>query len=263
MIAFHDVASGIKSLALESHLPVIAHISDSSLDEIKGGADTVLGALLGAVDTLMMPSFTLKCMIIPQAGPVDNALNYGSGNENNSLAEFFTPRLPSDSLMGVAAERLRLMPEAVRSNHPLLSFAGIGVDAAIKTQTLNNPLAPLQALGDLGASILLFGVDQSANFSIHLAEKLAGRKQFIRWALTPAGVLECPGFPGCNHGFNQASRLTEPVSRQMLIGTSTIKVIPLLPMVQILQQKILKDPEFLLCDRSDCDFCTAIRTSLS
>ncbi len=28
-----------------------------------------------------------------------------------------------------------------------------------------------------------------------------GASNFIRWALTPKGVVECPGFPGCSAGF--------------------------------------------------------------
>jgi aminoglycoside 3-N-acetyltransferase len=62
---------------------------------------------------------------------------------------------------------------------------------------LDDPLAPVGALAEENGTVLLIGVNHTVNTSIHYAEKIAGRKQFIRWALTPQGVRECPGFPGC------------------------------------------------------------------
>ena len=63
-------------------------------------------------------------------------------------------------------------------------------------QTLAEPLAPIGALAQRGGWVLLLGVNQTVNTSLHYAERLAGRPQFTRWALTYEGVRECPQFPG-------------------------------------------------------------------
>ena len=61
--------------------------------------------------------------------------------------------------------------------------------------------APVGALAEENGTVLLIGVNHTVNTSIHFAEKLAGRRQFIRWALTRDRVVECPGFPGDSEGF--------------------------------------------------------------
>ena len=58
MISFRDLASGFRKLNIPTHQPVLAHVSLSAFDEIKGGVDTLLAALLATVDDLMMPTFT-------------------------------------------------------------------------------------------------------------------------------------------------------------------------------------------------------------
>jgi aminoglycoside 3-N-acetyltransferase len=235
----------------------------SAFGRVHGGADVIVGALLANFSGLMMPTFTYKCMLTPEDGPVDNGMSYGSARDVNKMAEFFRPDLPADPLMGVVAESLRQHLSAHRSQHPLLSFAGVQVDAALNQQTLAAPLAPIQALMEAGGWVLLLGVDHTVNTSIHLAEKLAGRKQFVRWALTPDGVVECPGFPGCSDGFQALAPRVEPLIRQVQIGQGIIQALPLPGMVEIAREWITRDPRAFLCERSDCDRCQAVRHSLA
>ncbi len=63
-------------------------------------------------------------------------------------------------------------------------------------------MRPLLPMAEEEGVILIVGMDQRVNFSIHYGEKIAGRMQFIRWALTEKGVIECPYFPGDSEGFN-------------------------------------------------------------
>ncbi len=82
-------------------------------------------------------------------------------------------------------------------------------------QSLKAPFAPISVLATKGGWVLLLGVDHSVNTSIHFAEKMAGRRQFVRWALEENKIIECPSFPGCSNGFNQ---LEMPVSGMTVQG---------------------------------------------
>ena len=262
MISFRDVLGGLKKLELDPQSRVIFHGSLSSFGEVRGGTETVLGAVLAIVQGAMAPTFTYRVMVTPEEGPENNGIVYGSGRDQNRMAEFFQADMPADPLMGVLAETLRRHPTARRSRHPLLSFSGIHTDEILEVQTMEDPLAPIGKLAEGGAWVLLMGVDQSSNSSIHYAEKLAGRKQFVRWALTPQGVRACPGFPGCSDGFDALAPWVEGIMRGVQIGDARVQALPLQEMIQIAAQTITSDPLALLCSRNDCDRCNAVRLAV-
>jgi aminoglycoside 3-N-acetyltransferase len=105
-------------------------------------------------------------------------------------------------------------------------------------------------------------VDQRSNTSIHAAEALAGRKQFIRWALTAEGVRECPGFPGCSEGFNQAAPFIQRFTRYARVGEATLQAFPILQLFESVVEQMHKDPSFLLCERETCARCAVVRRGL-
>lgn len=259
MTAYHEIITGLKQLDLNPDQPVIAHASLSAFGDVRGGVESLMGALLSVANRVMMPAFTYKTMVIPEEGPPDNAIAYGSGREANRMAEFFNMDMPVDRLMGVLPEALRHHPQAKRSNHPILSFTGIGVEDALNAQNLMDPLAPIQTLAEQKGWVLMLGVDHSVNTSLHLAERLAGRKQFTRWGLALSGIYECPGFPGCSLGFNQAGRYLQTITRTIPIGSAMVRALPLQPMIQIISEVIKTDPQALLCNRPGCERCSAVR----
>ncbi len=261
MIAYREFVNTFREVGLNPGQPVIVHASLSTVGEIRGGAETVLGALLSLAKGVMAPTFTYKTMIIPEVGPENNACDYGLGKEQNRMAEFFRPDMTADPLMGVLPETIRKHPGARRSNHPLLSFAGIKVDEALNAQTLAEPMAPIGVLARQNGIVLLIGVDHTVNTSIHYAERLAGRKQFIRWALTPQGVRECPGFGGCSDGFEQAAAYLEAFTRTGQVGAARVRAIQLRPMIESLTDQLKKQPLALLCGKAD-GRCESVRRSL-
>lgn len=263
MPSFHDFARGLRLLGIERERPVIAHASLSAFGRVNGGAETVLGALLAAFNTVIMPAFTYKTMITPEAGPADNGISYGSGRDHNRMAEFFSADMPADPTMGVVAEALRRHPKASRSNHPILSFAGVNAAPILEAQTGSEPLAPIQALAGMDGWVLLLGVDHTSNTSIHYGEKQVGRKQFIRWALTPEGIVECPGWPGCSDGFQALAPRLEAVRRTARVGESLIQAFRLGAVVEAVGEAIAEDGGALLCPREDCGRCEAVRQSLN
>jgi aminoglycoside 3-N-acetyltransferase len=259
MTTFRDFYHGLRKLEIDPSHPIIAHGSLSAFGEVHGGAETVLGALLGAFHTLVMPAFTYKTMLTPETGPEDNAYIYGSGKDANRMAEFFQPDMPVDPLIGVIAETLRTRAGAQRSAHPILSFTGINAEMFLAAQTLADPLAPVGELHAAGGWVLLLGVDHTVNTSIHFAERQAGRKQFTRWALTQQGVLECPGFPGCSSGFQAVAARLGSVTRMVQVGPGLIQAVALDDLLQTVRQWIEQDPLALLCGRPDCERCRAVK----
>jgi aminoglycoside 3-N-acetyltransferase len=258
MLNYRKLSSAFRHLELDGK-PVIAHASLSAFGEVLGGAETLLGALLSTVNSLLMPAFTYQTMIVPENGPPDNGVTYGSAKDGNRMAEFFDPGMPVDKSIGVVAEALRQHPDARRSIHPIYSFAGINIDDAIFAQTLEDPFAPIEVLTKADGWVLLLGVGHIANTSIHYGEQLAGRRQFTRWALTYDGVIACPRWPGCSGGFEQISQHLTWFSQKIEIGPALVQAIPLRSLVAIVQELIAKDPLSLLCEREDCERCNEIR----
>lgn len=262
MPSLRDFISGFRDLDIDHTRPVIVHASLSAFGEVVGGAETVLKALLAAFETVIMPVFTYKTMIIPEVGPPDNGINYGSGKDTNRMAEIFHPDMPSDTMMGVMAEALRTHPRARRSSHPILSFAGINARNILESQVTHDPLQPIQTMIDEEGWVLLMGVDQTVNTSIHYGEKLAGRKQSIRWALTTDGIVSCWGFPGCSDGFEAIAPRLEGVTSSRRLGEATIQAIPLVNLMDAVCGMLRQDPLALLCDRQDCSRCNAVRAAV-
>ncbi len=262
MIRFTDFVAGLRSLDLPASAPVIAHASLSAFGMVEGGAPVVVDALLQVYPTLVMPAFTYKTMLTPRIGPPDNGLTYGISSDANLAAQFFTPDLAVDQLIGIIPDTLRCYPQASRSDHPILSFTGVNALPYLRSQTLAEPLAPIGELLKAEGWVLLLGVDHTANTSLHYAEYLAGRKQFVRWALTPRGVVECPGFPGCSDGFQAIIPRLAQVARQIVIGQGLVRAIPLAGLIEAAKNWIEADPQALLCGHSYCERCYSIRKTL-
>jgi aminoglycoside 3-N-acetyltransferase len=260
MTDLSDLKTGLAKLGLSKSL-VIAHASLKAFGHIEGGADTMLNALLDSVRGIIMPTFTYMTMLNPEIGPPKNGITYGSETDLNKMAEMFHPDMPVDKMMGTLPEVLRKHPNAKRSMHPIQSFAGINANAILNTQTIYNPLAPIGALAEQDGWVLLLGVDHRVNTSIHYAEKLGGRLQFIRWALTQDRVVECPGFPGDSEGFEAIAPAVEKYTRRAEFGNALVQAAHLKSLIKVVVDQLKENPFALLCQRTDCERCAAVRWS--
>jgi aminoglycoside 3-N-acetyltransferase len=281
MLTPNDLRAAFQSLHLKD-VPVIAHASLSSFGEVNGGAPALVGALLDSVGGLMMPTHTYVTMVTPLDGPALNGIQYenAAAQVQSPRALFYTPDLPADGLMGQVAEALRVHPGAQRSSHPILSFAGINVDDALAAQTIGDPLAPIGILAQKFGWVLLLGVDQTRNTSIHYAEKLARRPAFLRWALikdlapmTPRvrplphseeigaqeRVRACPGFPGDSAGFEAISISLGQHSRRVPVGNTLVQAVPLAALIYVVGEALNQNPVALLCTEKDCERCNDTR----
>jgi aminoglycoside 3-N-acetyltransferase len=185
-------------------------------------------------------------------------MDYGA---QNLQAEMFHPDLPVHESLGPLAEALRHLEQAQRSSHPVLSFAAVGEHAQeiVSTQTTANALGPLQWLYDNGGAVLLLGADHTANVAIHLAERMAGRKQFVRWAIDKERAYRLEGFPGCSRGFEAIAPKLAWVTQQTTIGPASAQRIPMRSLVDTAVQMIQVDPAALLCSDDHCALCVAVR----
>lgn len=258
MPGYAEMLGAFQTLGLRDK-PVIAHASLRPFGLVEGGAEAVLDAMLASFASLIMPTFTYKTEIIPDVGPPNNGITYGSGLTQNKLAEPFHPGMRADRMMGVLAETLRNHPSATRTAHPILSFAGIRADPILFTQTLYEPLSPIGALAEMDGWVVLINLDHTVNTSIHYAEKLAGRKQFVRWALTGDRVVECPNYPGDSMGFFEVEQYLSFDTRRVQVGDGFVQAVPVQRLLDAVQDLIKKEPLALLCERFDCERCNAVR----
>jgi len=258
---FRDVRKGLRELGLTNVSQVIAHINFEAIGPVRGGPETLLGGLTSLAQLVMMPVFTYQCLVTPRVGPPENGLVYAEHQSENAEAEFFQSTLPAHPTLGVVAETLRHMKGAARSSHPVLSFTAVGAqaEAILGKQTLTDPWGPLEGLANAGGEVLVWGMDHTANVALHLAEQRAGRKAFVRWALTPKGVVECPNWPGCANGFEAIAKRAAAFTKTVPIGHTSASRLPLRDLLALAEELIRADAKALLCERPDCEYCKVIR----
>ncbi|MCC7358762.1 MAG: AAC(3) family N-acetyltransferase [Anaerolineales bacterium] len=262
-VTFRDIQKGLQALGLTRDSRLLAVGDLAALGPVRGGAETVIGALAAGTALVVAPAFTPQCQVWPLVGPERNGARYADHAADNAAAEFFRPHTPTTGL----GEALRHAPGAQRSTHPLYSFVAVGADAALTlaAQSLAEPLGPLAHLAQpgRGGELLLIGAEPSANLARHSAEARAGRKQFIRWALTPGGIVECVACPGCPDGFHAAAPLVRPLHRVTQIGAARVERLPLAELIDAAVALLRREPEALLCRRPGCERCADVRGLLT
>jgi aminoglycoside 3-N-acetyltransferase len=256
---YRDILLALRRIGVEGESRVLVIGPSLVPESIRGGAAALSAALSSSCKMVVAPAFTYQTMVYPAEGPPDNAVDYPEASAASVEADFFRPSTRVSQLLGPLPETLRRMEGASRSGHPILSFTGLGAEEILETQTLESPFAPVDALAKAGGDVVVLGSDPPANPALHLAEQRAGRKQFIRWALTPKGVVECPGFPGCARGFGSIEGRLTGVLRSETVGSFPIGRIPLRDLLNIAAGWIRQDPQAMLCDHPDCPFCAAVR----
>ena len=262
MITYRDFTRALGDLDIQTHSRVILHAAIEPFGDVAGESESLIGAVINTCELLLAPAFTSQTMIIPGVGPPDNAIEYGSMADANLNAAIFEIDLPVDESQGVVNETLRKHPKAERSHHPLLSFVGINASEALAAQSLEAPLGPLAWMADYDGDVLMMGCDQRANVSLHWAEQLAGRKGFVRWALTASGVVECENMPGCAQGFERVRGRLGAITRRTTLNAIVLEAIPVRDLLNMTVGWIREDPRALLCDRTGCPHCASVRAEV-
>ena len=261
-VGYRDIVRGLREVGLTRHSRVVVHASLSAFGQVAGGAATVVGALSAVCHTVVVPAFTYQTLVIPQVGPELNGMDYGA--DGNYTPEFWRPDLPAHAEIGVISNTLLRHWAAKRSSHPVLSFAAVGPDAdeMLALQTLDDPFAPLEWLADHSGDVLLLGVTHRVNTTIHVGERRAGRRQFVRWALTPQKIVEL-AWPNDSSGFDAVAEAINPFVVRGQIGLASVQRIPAARLVEAAESLLRKDPAALLCHNPDCERCRDVRALIA
>lgn len=165
------------ALGVEEGMTVMVHSSLSRLGFVVGGAHAVVTALwasLGNTGTLVMPTHStdLTDPAAWQNPPVPESWWAPIRAEMPAYDPVLTPTRQ----MGSIVECFRHLPGVVRSDHPTVSAAAIGPNAADITADHRLPdglgeHSPQARVYDLDGHVLLLGVSQANNTSLHLAER--------------------------------------------------------------------------------------------
>lgn len=168
----------LRALGVRRGAALMVHARMSSIGWIPGGADTVVEALLEAVDRdaggtlLAICSWEHHCYDLDRWPPARRAAY---------LAEppaFDAATSTADPGMGRMPERLRTWPGARASRHPLARFVAVGAraDALVEDHPWSpmfGPGSPLDRLVQADGQVLLLGAPLETTTLLHLAEVVA------------------------------------------------------------------------------------------
>lgn len=171
-----SLAADLRALGVGGGDVLILHSSRRSLGTVVGGSQAVVQALLdvlGPDGTLVVPTQTSQNT--DPAGWRHPPVPESWWPVIRDEAPGFDPARTPSEWMGVIAENVRTWPGALRSDHPQVSFAALGRDAAriVAGHRLDDALgeqSPLGAVYRLDGKVLLLGCGYDSNTSLHLAE---------------------------------------------------------------------------------------------
>ena len=262
MITGLDVVDGLHFLGLDAGSTVVVHASLRSFGSVDGGAATVADALVSVCGTVVMPSGTWDLTGVP--APPGSERPHNAARSAESWEDFdaavaravpFSAHLPIDKGLGAIPEAMRLGHPHVRGRHPLFSFLAVGSHAGevVAAERLDWPLGPIEAAADLGATVLLLGVDHTVNTAIHLAEQRLGRSRFYRYAKVGEGAwAEFPNVPGESHRFDDIEPALRAYTLEVTIGSCRARAIPLHDVLRVATEAVVEDAGALLCGDADC-----------
>ena len=178
-----DLAADLRRLGVDPGATVLVHSSLSRLGNVVGGAETVVGALLdsvGPTGTVLFPTLTGSERDGPGHPPVMDVRS----------TPCWTGRIP---------ETGRRWPGAARSLHPTHSVTAIGGDGryARGHETGWTPCdqhSPYYRLiSEAGCILLLGGVTQESNTTLHCLEELAEVPYHLQPEPTDGVVVDAAG----------------------------------------------------------------------
>ncbi|MFC4986513.1 AAC(3) family N-acetyltransferase [Saliphagus infecundisoli] len=247
-----EIRGGFRGLGIEDGDALVVHGSLSSLGRVEDGAEAVVDALFDAVGergTVAMPTFT----------------RYDEPYDHEG----------SPSTVGAITEAFRTRPDVVRSSHPTKSVAvrGPEADRYVAGHEPGNSLGPGSPIHRVvadGASILLCGVDHTANSTLHVAERLAGlpyRDQTAETTHRTDGATETVEVNRvhCSRGFESAGAVASRLGLESVgrVGAGTVRLVDGPALLSLVADLLEADPGLLLCDLPDCERCAYARRRLA
>ncbi len=255
-----DITRGLRELGLTAGDNLIVHSSMRHLGPVEGGTDTVIDAILeviGIKGNLMLPTFNY---VHPVPSP------------------YYDPR-ETPGRTGILPEVGRRRREAVRSLHPTHSVAVIGPDAGRLTaghlaQRVFGVGSPVDLLAREGGKVLLLGVGQTSNSTIHVAEEHAGLPKGPWPAGLPVVKIRRPDGTFLSHQLDTSCSCSASFEgaewalrahgeiRDARIG-GVCRLMLGRDIIRRVGEMIREKPDILLCTWEHCAPCTAARRRLA
>ena len=161
---------------------LLVHASLSSLGYVVGGVEALFLALrdvIGEQGTIVVPTQTVEISDPAswQYPPVPEEWH----DVICDAMPAYSKELSYSKAMGAFSQFIGILPDSIRSNHPMYSFTAIGEKAVeiIGEDTFDFPFgeeSPLARLYSIGAKVLMIGTDFETNTSLHLAENRLNRE---------------------------------------------------------------------------------------
>jgi aminoglycoside 3-N-acetyltransferase len=256
-----DLLRALQDLGLIPGDSLIVHSSLRTLGEVDGGADTVLDALLetlGPAGNLMLPTF----------------------NYTRPLPEPHFDPGQTPGRTGILPEIGRKRPGAVRSLHPTHSVAVLGPDAGeltrdhLKTRAFGIG-SPIDRLAKRGGKVLLVGVGNNANSTIHVGEEYAGTPKASWYDNLPVVKVRLPdgrivehtidtspscsaAFAAVEHALRRRGRI-----RDARIGSCPLQLMAGRDVIECTRDIIRDKSDILLCTWPGCRPCAGARRNLT
>ena len=245
----------LRAIGVEPEMTLVVHTSFRAVGPVDRGPEGLIDALndaLGPSGTLVMPSMV-----------------------GSRRTEPYDPSQTPTRNMGVVAEMFWRLPDVLRSDHPTSSFAARGPMAAAITAP--QPLVPEHGLDspigrvhELGGWVLLLGVEQDANTTIHLAENLAGVPYRTRkWTtMLVDGRSERVEFEQVDHCCENFALVDawlddEGLQRRGTVGHGPARLARSADIVAAVVPRLQRDPLlFLHRPEAGCRDCNAARSSV-
>ena len=161
---------------------LLVHASLSSLGYIVGGAEALFLALrdvIGEQGTIVVPSQTVE-ISDPASWQYPPVPEEWHDVIRNTMPAY-SKELSYSKAMGAFSQFIGILPDSIRSNHPMYSFTAIGEKAVeiIGEDTFDFPFgeeSPLARMYSIGAKVLMIGTGFETNTSLHLAENRLNRE---------------------------------------------------------------------------------------
>lgn len=250
-----QLAEQLRTVGVEPGVTLVVHTSFRAVGPLDGGPEALIDALTeatGPTGTVVMPTLT-----------------------GSRRTEPFDPARTPTRNMGIVSETFWRQPGVVRSDHPTSSFAARGVLA--EAITTRQPLVPAHGtdspIGRVhkhGGWVLLLGVGQDANTTIHLAEHLAGVPYRIRkWTTVVVDgeerQVELYEIDHCCRNFDLVDGwLDERVlQRRGTVGNADSRLMRSSDVIDVTVPVLQADPLRFLCQpEAGCSECDLARSSV-
>ncbi|PJF28968.1 MAG: hypothetical protein CUN52_10780 [Phototrophicales bacterium] len=272
----HDFRSAIHTLGISGRV-VCLHTSLRSFGRIQApspdmAAKMVINAFLDEGCTLLVPTFSRIFEVAPPPSAMfvpHNALDTRNINQlwydylvairSDYQTPHFTPQTTLLDVrdMGILPTVLLQMDGHIRGNHPLMSFTAIGdhAETLVKSQQPDDGYAPMRELIGLNGVVGLLGVGYERMSLLHYAEKLAGRRLFIRWAMNADGEIIPAEVGGCSNGFEKFAPYLNPLAKVAIVGKSLWRFYEAEDVATRASARIKQTPTITQCDNPACAFC--------